>query len=145
MIPLAPEFITPQEGHDKQDCEIAASLRWLKREAGLFSDMKISILGDDLYSHQPYCQAILAQGMHFILVCKEDSHQTLYEWLADFEREVKIRTYAQTKWDGKHKSTYQYRFMNQVPLRDSDDALDVNWCGCEWCVMMVRYCISILL
>jgi hypothetical protein len=52
----------------------------------------------------------------------------LYEWLSDFEREGKISTYEQTTWDGKHKNAYQYRFMNQVPLRDSDDALYVNWC-----------------
>ncbi len=30
VIPLAPEFIAPQDGHEKQDCEINASLRRLK-------------------------------------------------------------------------------------------------------------------
>lgn len=29
VIPLAPEFIRPQDGHEKQDFEINASLRWL--------------------------------------------------------------------------------------------------------------------
>ena len=28
VIPLAPEFITPQDGHTKQDCELTASSRW---------------------------------------------------------------------------------------------------------------------
>lgn len=27
VIPLAPEFVVPQDGHDKQDCEIRASQR----------------------------------------------------------------------------------------------------------------------
>ena len=31
VIPLAPEFIRPQDGHEKQDCEINASLRWALR------------------------------------------------------------------------------------------------------------------
>jgi hypothetical protein len=33
-ISLRPEFITPQDGHTKQDCEIAAGKRWLSRSTG---------------------------------------------------------------------------------------------------------------
>jgi len=29
-IPLRPEFVVPQDGHEKQDCEIAAAKRWLQ-------------------------------------------------------------------------------------------------------------------
>ena len=29
VIPLEPEFITPQDGHEKQDCENVAAKRWL--------------------------------------------------------------------------------------------------------------------
>jgi hypothetical protein len=29
---------------------------------------------------------------------------------------------------GKKTKTYTYRFVNDVPLRDGDDALNVNWC-----------------
>jgi hypothetical protein len=29
VISLEPEFITPQDGHEKQDCEIAAGKRWI--------------------------------------------------------------------------------------------------------------------
>lgn len=29
VIPLVPEFIVPQAGHQKQDCENAAAKRWL--------------------------------------------------------------------------------------------------------------------
>jgi hypothetical protein len=29
VISLAPEFVCPQDGHDKQDGEINAFLRWL--------------------------------------------------------------------------------------------------------------------
>ena len=40
VIPLAPEFITPQEGHTKQDCELTASSRWLLREgSGVAANM----------------------------------------------------------------------------------------------------------
>ena len=29
VLPLGPEFVEPQEGHDKQDCESRAARRWL--------------------------------------------------------------------------------------------------------------------
>ncbi len=29
VLPLEPEFITPQNGHEKQDCENAAAKRWI--------------------------------------------------------------------------------------------------------------------
>lgn len=128
VIPLAPEFITPQDGHDKQDCELAAASRWLQREGQGLAAHNITILGDDLFSHQPHCEAIKAQNMHFILVCKKDSHATLYEWLADFERENQLETVTKTRWDGKHRIVDHYRLMNHLPLRDSDDAMMVNWC-----------------
>lgn len=128
VIPLAPEFITPQDGHDKQDCELAAATRWLQRESHSLAAHNVTILGDDLFSHQPFCEAVKTQNMHFILVCKEDSHATLYEWLADFERENKVETFTQTRWDGKHRVYDHYRLMNHLPLRDSDDAMMVNWC-----------------
>ena len=128
VISLAPEFILSQDGHEKQDCELAASTRWMAREQSLFTGQAITILGDDLYSHQPFCEQILANNWHFILVCKPDSHQTLYEWLDDFKREGKISTYTQTKWNGRQHITTEYRYMHHVPLRNSDDALMVNWC-----------------
>lgn len=128
VIPLSPEFVTPQDGHAKQDCELAAAQRWLTREGQGLAAHNITILGDDLYSHQPYCKAIKAQNMHFILVCKQDSHATLYEWLEDFERMGKITTVTRSRWDGKHRIVDTYRLMNELPLRDSDDAMLVNWC-----------------
>jgi len=33
LIPLVPEFITPQDGNDKQDCELNASKRWMDQES----------------------------------------------------------------------------------------------------------------
>jgi hypothetical protein len=128
VIPLAPEFVTPQDGHTKQDSELAAAQRWLLREGQGLSAHNVTILGDDLYSHQPYCAAIKTQNMHFILVCKQDSHATLYEWLADFERTGKVSTVTRSHWDGKHRMVDTYRFMNELPLRNSDDAMLVNWC-----------------
>jgi DNA-directed RNA polymerase subunit RPC12/RpoP len=50
VISLEPEFIVPQDGHEKQDCEIEASKRWLRAHGAYYAKRKVTILGDDLYS-----------------------------------------------------------------------------------------------
>ena len=110
------------------DCELAAAKRWLVNWGAHYADRRITVLGDDLYCHQPFCQAVLEQKMDFLLVCKPDSHSLLYEWVADFERTGQVQTVEATRWTGKQRITECYRFINHVPLRDSDDALHVNWC-----------------
>ena len=128
VLPLEPEFIVPQDGHKKQDCENAAAKRWLAQQGARYRPLGVTILGDDLYCKQPLCKAILQQGLNFILVCKGDSHKTLYEWVAGLAATDDVQTLSVKRRQGKRTYTDAYRFASQVPLRDGDDALDVNWC-----------------
>lgn len=128
VISLAPEFITPQDGHNKQDSENAACKRWLNEYAPKYKHLGITVMGDDLYCKQPICTLILEHELDFILVCKPDSHQTLYQWLEGLEAGGAIETVVETRRKGKKHEIDTYRFVNQVPLRDGDDALMVNWC-----------------
>ena len=128
VIPLQPEFITPQDGHDKQDCENAAAKRWLSAYGARYQALGVTILGDDLYCKQPLCEAFIREELNFILVCKPDSHQTLYEWVAGLEATGDVEMLEVKRRKGKKRYTDTYRFVNQVPLRDGEDALDVNWC-----------------
>lgn len=124
VIPLVPEFIVPQDGHDKQDCENAAAKRWLSQHGKRYSALNVTVLGDDLYCHQPLCQQLLAEKLNFILVCRPESHPTLYEHLEG----IPLPTVTLKRWTGKVEETYTYRYLNGLPLRDSEDALLVNWC-----------------
>jgi len=131
VISLAPEFITPQDGHDKQDGEHAAAKRWLKKHGSKYKDYGATILGDDLYAHQPICEAILRENLHFILTCKPDSHKTLYKIINTqlSTKEIKI-VKVQRECGSKVLEIFTdtYRFVNDIPIRDTDDALLVNWC-----------------
>jgi len=124
VIPLVPEFVVPQDGHDKQDCENAAAHRWLLKYGERYSALNMTILGDDLYCHQPLCQQILAQQFNFILVCRPQSHTTLYDHLEG----IALPTVTIKRWTGNVEETYTYRYLKGVPLKDGDDALLVNWC-----------------
>ena len=50
----------------------------------------VTLLGDDLYSKEPFCSLALQQGFNFILVCKPDSHTKLYERLAFWQAQGAI-------------------------------------------------------
>jgi hypothetical protein len=47
VISLAPEFITPQDGSEKQDCEVLAAKRWISNYAPEFKNQPITLLGDE--------------------------------------------------------------------------------------------------
>ncbi|MGH8058789.1 MAG: ISNCY family transposase [Candidatus Entotheonellia bacterium] len=126
VIPLEPEFITPQDGHAKQDCEQVAAKRWIERQAGRYQ--QVTILGDDLYCKQPFCELLLDTGFNFILVCKPDSHKTLYEWIATLEAAGDLQQFRIRHWNGRFREVHTYRYATSVPLREGEDALEVNWC-----------------
>jgi hypothetical protein len=128
VIPLAPEFIQPQDGTKKQDCELHAAKRWLAQWGGDYGPLGITVLGDDLYCHEPFCRDVLAQGMAFILVCKPDSHTTLYDWLAFLERRGAVKTVVKKRWIGQRYEIDTYRYALALPLRDGEGTLTVNWC-----------------
>jgi DNA-directed RNA polymerase subunit RPC12/RpoP len=127
VISLEPEFIRPQDGHEKQDCEIEAGKRWLGIQGEYYAKQNVTILGDDLFSRQPFCQALKDQKMHFILVCKPDSHLHLYESVGFLAAQAVLGTYRKRVWNGKHGEVYTYRYANHLPLRGDNDAMQVNW------------------
>jgi len=128
VLPLPPEFIAPQDGSEKQDCERVASKRWLAQHARHFLEQSVTYLGDDLYANQPLCQLIgETYRQFFIFVCKPESHATLYEWMDFLEKSHSVESLTQRQWNGKQGEIWHYRFAHQVPLRQGEQALLVNW------------------
>jgi hypothetical protein len=123
VVPLPPEFIVPQDGAEKQDCENRAAHRWLEKHAANYANLHPVYLGDDLFSHQPLCEAVLKQGAHFIFVCKPSSHPLIKEYIDGAE----LESHALPIKHGREKVTHRYRWLSAVPLRDGKDARLVNW------------------
>jgi hypothetical protein len=123
VVPLEPEFVLPQDGHDKQDCESMAARRWLTAHGPSYAGLDPVYLGDDLYSRQPTCQAVRAAGGHFLFVCKPSSHPTIEEYLTG----VELPELTKQVKRGRQRFTHTYRWLCDVPLRDGTDAMTVNW------------------
>ena len=129
VVSLRPEFITPQDGQAKQDCEINAAKRWLAAHATRYATGNDTLLGDDLYAHQPFCRQVLLHGFHFLFTCKPASHAHLSSWVEGLRTNGQLHpSKLQLKGKGNRWEHHHYRWANGVPLTDSDDALNVNWC-----------------
>lgn len=126
-LPLEPEFITPQDGVDKQDCEHRAMARWLAAHGPQYAHLKPIYLGDDLSSRQATCEAVRAIGGHFLFTAKPTSHKTLHSWLDGAE----VPTLEQKIKQGARFVTQRYRWLADVPIRDGKNALIVNWLEIE--------------
>ena len=138
VVPLPPEFVVREDGREKQDCEIRAASRWIDAWGAHYAPWRVTLLGDGLYAHQPFCEKTLAAGFHFLFTCKPSSHPAIAEWVDDFARSGTLKTHSvvleksQGKPKGKRipevvRERWSFRFMDSLPLRDADAALLVNW------------------
>jgi hypothetical protein len=127
VLPLPPEFIAPQDGAEKQDCERNAAKRWLAQHGATVAHLRPVYLGDDLFACQPIVSAVHDAGGNFILTCKPSSHKTIAEYLHGAE----LQEHRDTVCKRDKRTTTVYRWMPGVPLRGTDDAIMVNWFSIE--------------
>jgi hypothetical protein len=127
VLPLPPEFIAPQDGAEKQDCERNAAKRWLARHGPTVAYLRPVYLGDDLFACQPIAAAIQDAGANFILTCKPSSHQTITEYLQG----AALEQHRQTVCKRGKRTVTTYRWLPDVPLRATADAILVNWFSIE--------------
>jgi hypothetical protein len=127
VVPLPPAFIVAQDGAEKQDCERNAAKRWLSRQGPRLKYLRPVFVGDDLFACQPIAAAIRAQSGNFILTCKPASHKTVAEYLHG----APLEEHRVSKVERGKRTTTVYRWLKDVPLRDSTDALKVTWFSVE--------------
>jgi len=127
VIPLFPEFIAPQDGAEKQDCERNAVKRWHNKHGDRLRRLRLIHLGDDIFACHPIVTMLAATGDDFIFTCKASSHKALYDFIDGAEPE----RHAEQVRKGKTDETRRYRWIEGVPLRDGKDAALVNWIGFE--------------
>jgi len=132
FIPLNPEFMTPQDGSKKQDCEQNGARRWLTSFRKRHRTVRATLLVDALHCNHEFLKMVLDHRFQFIATCKPGSNKTLYEWV-ETARQGKDTTIIERRKIIKGKSVlYRYEYLNNVPLRDTKDALRANFISfCE--------------
>lgn len=120
-----PEFIANEDGMEKQDCGRNAVKRWFGKHAARLKKLRPIYLGDDLFGCDPIARMVRENGDDFIFTCKEESHKGLYDFISGVtleKREDKVRKRTTT-------DIFRYKWIENVPIRDGKDALNVNWIG----------------
>jgi hypothetical protein len=126
ILPLDAEEVRNTDGLQKQDCELTAAKRLVKRLRAEHRQLSLCIVGDDLYGHEPFIEELRAQRMSFVLVAKPTSHVALFEQLEEREQRGEGVRGAWTEGTGCHRRSFEYRSAAAVPLTQSG-AVQVNF------------------
>jgi hypothetical protein len=126
ILPLDVEEVRNTDGQKKQDCELNAGKRLIERIRKEHPHLSLIILGDDLYSHEPYVKLLIEKGMHFMLVAKPDSHQELIDWVEDLDRQGDCEKGRWEEGVGKKLRRFEYRIVKTVPLKSCGE-IGVNY------------------
>jgi hypothetical protein len=99
-----------------QDCELTAGKRLMARVRREHPQMALIVIGDDLYSHDPFVEQLQQLRQHFVLVAKPSSQPTLMTAVAAAEGAEQSQTGQWTEGSGTRQRTYTYRLVPHVPL-----------------------------
>ncbi len=124
VIPLAPEPIKNSDGTEKQDIEMNAAKRIIRRLRKTYPKMKIMIGGDGLFSKQPLIEDIKSLEMSYLFVAKPDDHKVMYRMIENRDKIGKV--HEKIVIDEKN-NVHTYRWTNQIDLNGNKENIKVNY------------------
>ncbi len=123
VLPLFPEAITRQDGETKNDCERNAAKRLLPAIREAFPKLQIIVLEDSLAANAPHLRMLQELQMSYIIVVKETDHTYLKNEVDTQMNGGRGKTIELHEGE----TTRQYRYLNQVPLNQSNPNFLVNY------------------
>ena len=123
VLPLFPEAITRQDGETKNDCERNAAKRLLPALRANFPKLRLIVLEDSLAANAPHLRMLQELQMSYIIVVKETDHAYLKNEVdrqmnGGWGNAIELR---------EGDTIRQFRYLNQVPLNQSNPDLLVNY------------------
>ena len=125
VIPFMPEQIVNSDGASKQDCEMNAAKRFVKRIREDFPRLDLLIGGDALFSKKPIIEDILTNRLHYLFVAKPVDHTYMMDWLDAYKKLDCI------EFPDEKGRRHVYEWMNNVPLNGQKDTVQVNFLRCH--------------
>lgn len=121
VIPLMPEQICNTDGSTKQDCETNAGKRAVVKIRKDHPGLGLIIVGDDLFSKQPFIEALRREGMHYILIAKASDHVVM-------TRHINALDQLHQKYLSDEKGrTHLYEWTHKVPLNGNANPIITNF------------------
>ncbi len=125
VIPLMPEPIIKQDGETKNDCERNAAKRFMDKLRRDHPHLNLIVIEDALSSNAPHIRELQRHRLHYILGVKEGDHGFLFEHIRQAESAGQVTIYEFV--DDATGVQHRYRFMNKVPLNESNQDLLINF------------------
>jgi len=123
VIPLMPEAIIKQDGESKNDCERNAAKRFLLQVRRDHPSLPLIITEDGLSANAPHIKALKTGNFRFILGVKAGDHAYLFDYVNAAHEAGQTTVYEERAG----KIIHRYRFINQVPLNESNQEVLVNF------------------
>ena len=122
VIPLMPEPIIKQDGKKKNDCERNAAKRFITKLRQDYPKLPFIVVEDALSSNAPHIWELKKHKMRFILGVKEGDHKHLFKKAYEAHEQGNATEFE------RHEGqvTHRFRFVNQLPLNQSNADLKVN-------------------
>jgi hypothetical protein len=123
VLPRFPEALTRQDGETKNDGERHAAKRLLPAPRANFPKLHLFVLEDSLAANAPHLRMLQELQMSYLIVVKDTDHRYLKDevdqrWHRGQGNAIEFR---------EGDTTRQFRFLNQVPLIQSNPDLFVNY------------------
>ena len=127
VVPVMPEPIIKQDGKTKNDCERNAAKRFLEKFHKDHPHLKVIVIEDALSSNAPHIREIQKyDDMHHILGVKEGDHAFLFAHVEQAQKDGKV-IILEIEDPEDYNLIHRFRFINQVPLNESNQDLLVNF------------------
>jgi len=124
IIPFMPEQIINTDGATKQDCEMNAAKRFIKKIHEGFPQLGLLIGGDALFSKQPIIEDVLNHKMHYLFAAKPTDHIHMMEWV---NSNLPLDSITFTDEKGRN---HFYEWRNAIPLNGNKNTIFVNFLRC---------------
>ena len=126
-VPLASEWIENEGAYIKQDCELKAFYRLIKKIRKFFKRLEICVLLDGLYAAQPVFQALKDEGIEYIVVFKEGSMPEVWDWKTRMEKHTgikKVLVEEETKTIAlRRRRTHEERLKRKKPQYETREVV----------------------
>jgi len=127
VIPLAPEMIIKQDGETKNDCERNAAKRFFSDLRREHPHLPLIVTEDGLSSNAPHIKNLRENDLHYILGVKPGDHGFLFQYVnAAAAQGSRVVAYACPDKENP-RIRHEFRFINGVPLNQSNQDLLVNF------------------
>lgn len=125
VLPMIPEAILGGDGETKNDCELSAVKRLLRRIHQDHPGLPITVVEDALFANGPHIKLLKDLGFSFIIGVKEGDHAHLFKAVQAHEMSETMSGLIQH--DEKQHLVRIYRFINDLELNQSHPDVKVNF------------------